>query len=380
MDDESAMRRAVDLARGAAGWTNPNPLVGAVVCKGGRVIGEGRHERCGEAHAERNALASCTEDPRGATMYVTLEPCCHTGRQPPCTRAIAEAGIARVVVGSRDPNPLVAGKGVSELRRAGISVDENVLRDECDALNPVFFHYITTKTPYVVAKWAMTADGKTATAEGDARWVTGEAARADVHEMRHRLSAIMVGSGTVLADDPLLTCRRNVPSRQPVRIVCDSRLRIPEDCRLLATASEAPLLVAAAEATLASKAGATKAARLEAQGAEVLGVRTGADERMDLKALIDLLAARQIDSVLLEGGATLAAAAFEAGIVNAVAAYVAPKVAGGRDAKTPVEGAGIRLMADALALGAPSVEVLGNDVKLTYPVLPARKEDACSPA
>ena len=190
----------------------------------------------------------------------------------------------------------------------------------------------------------------------------------------------MVGSGTVLADDPLLTCRRNVPSRQPVRIVCDSRLRIPEDCRLLATASEAPLLVAAAEATLASKAGATKAARLEAQGAEVLGVRTGADERMDLKALIDLLAARQIDSVLLEGGATLAAAAFEAGIVNAVAAYVAPKVAGGRDAKTPVEGAGIRLMADALALGAPSVEVLGNDVKLTYPVLPARKEDACSPA
>jgi len=184
LSDEAIMRRAIALARTAAGWTNPNPLVGAVVVKDGRVIGQGCHERFGQLHAERNALKSCKEDPAGATIYVTLEPCNHTGHQPPCVDALIEAGIAKVVVGSRDPNPLVSGKGNARLRAAGIEVEEDFLRDECDALNPIFFHYITTKRPYVVSKWAMTADGKIAAATGDARWVSNEASRADTHELR----------------------------------------------------------------------------------------------------------------------------------------------------------------------------------------------------
>ena len=205
---QAHMRRAIELARTAHGWVNPNPMVGAVVVKDGRVIGEGCHERYGDLHAERNALAACTESPEGATIFVTLEPCSHFGTQPPCADALVEAGIARVVVGSRDPNPLVSGKGNARLREAGIEVIEDFLRAECDALNAPFFHFITTKTPYVIAKWAMTADGRIAAHTGDARWVSCEQSRAQVHEMRHDCMAIMVGIGTVLTDDPALTARR----------------------------------------------------------------------------------------------------------------------------------------------------------------------------
>ena len=256
-DEARFMRRAIELAWRGWGWTNPNPLVGCVLVRDGRIIGEGWHEKCGQAHAERNALADCARraavgaadaeraddapagDParghaRGATAYVTLEPCCHTGKQPPCTEALIAAGVARVVVGSRDPNPLVAGKGSARLREAGIRVDEDALRGECDELNPVFFRFISRKTPYVVAKWAMSADGKIACASGDARWVSGPESRRDTHELRHRLAAIAVGIDTVMADDPLLTCRREgEPGNQPLRVVLDSRLRIPEDCALV---------------------------------------------------------------------------------------------------------------------------------------------------
>lgn len=368
--------------RAAAGWTSPNPLVGAVVVRDGRVIGEGRHERFGQAHAERRALAACTESPRGATLYVTLEPCCHTGKQPPCTDAIIEAGIARVVVGSRDPNPLVAGKGVARLRAAGIEVRQDVLRDACDALNPAFFRFITTGLPYVVAKWAMTLDGKIAAATGDARWVSGEAARADVHELRHRMMAVMTGVGTVLADDPLLTCRRTVPSRQPLRVVCDSRLRIPEDCALMRTVGEAPLLIATAapqdgETRSASAERAAKAERLRAAGAEVVELADDGHGHVSLPALIRALGARGIDSVLLEGGAQITAAALRARIVQEIVAYIAPKIVGGRDAPTPVGGEGAALMRDALALGRPRVEMLGCDVKLSCSV-PADADPAAN--
>ena len=207
MNDTDYMRLALELARRGEGWTNPNPMVGAVLVRDGRILSTGYHERCGALHAERHALSRCTESPAGATLYVTLEPCCHHGRQPPCTDAILQAGIARVVVGSDDPNPLVAGKGLEILRQAGVQVETGVLKAECDALNQVFFHYIQTGRPYVILKYAMTADGKIATRTGASRWITGEEARRRVHQDRHRCAAIMVGVGTVLTDDPLLTCR-----------------------------------------------------------------------------------------------------------------------------------------------------------------------------
>ena len=360
MADEAIMRRAIALAKTAAGWTNPNPLVGAVVVKDGCIIGAGCHERYGEKHAERNALASCTESPVGATIYVTLEPCNHTGKQPPCVDALIEAGIAKVIVGSRDPNPLVSGKGNERLRAAGIEVETDFLRDECDALNPIFFHFITTKTPYVVAKWAMTADGKIAAASGDARWVSGEESRADAHELRHRLAGIMVGINTVLADDPQLTCRRPLESNNPLRIVCDAHLRLPEDCNLLATIDEAPLLVATAAAD-----DDAKAALLRGLGATVVSL-PGEDGEVDLPALMRELGERGIDSVLLEGGSTLHASAFAAGIVNEVVIYLAPKVVGGRTAKSPVGGEGVQLMSEALDLGTPETTRMGDDLKLVY--------------
>lgn len=360
MSDEKIMRRAIELARTAAGWTNPNPLVGAVVVKDGRIIGEGCHERYGEKHAERNALATCSEDPQGATIYVTLEPCNHTGKQPPCVDALIEAGVARVVVGSRDPNPLVSGKGNARLRAAGIEVETDFLREECDALNPVFFHFITTGRPFVVAKWAMSADGKIACATGDARWVSSEESRADVHELRQRLAGIMVGINTVLADDPLLTCRREVPSNNPVRIVCDSHLRIPERCALFSSLDEAPVVIATAE-----DGNSDKARRLIALGAEIISV-PDAQGRVDLTALMRQLGTRNIDSVLLEGGATLNAAAFAADLVDEVIVYLAPKIIAGTEAKSPVGGIGAAKMADAVMLGTPSLATLGDDVKLVY--------------
>ncbi len=368
-EDGAFMRHALRLAVTAAGRTNPNPLVGAVVVRDGRILGEGCHERYGDLHAERNALADCArrgEDPRGATVYVTLEPCSHQGHQPPCADALVAAGVARVVVGSRDPNPLVAGRGVARLRAAGIEVAQDVLRAECDAVNQVFFHYITTKTPYVVAKWAMTADGRVACAgTGDARWVSGEGARADCHALRNRLAAIMVGIGTVLADDPLLTCR--LPGgRDPLRVVCDTRLALPEDCALVRTAGEAPLLVACGAEALDAAGTRDKAARLRDRGVEVLPVSADAAGHADLRALMAELGAREVDSVLLEGGARLMASAFAAGVVNEAVAYVAPKVVGGSAAPGPVAGPGARLMADALPLGAPHVTLFGDDVRVCW--------------
>ena len=228
------MRRAMELAELGRGWTKTNPVVGAVLVKEDRIIGEGYHKKYGELHAERNAIASLTESAEGAVIYVTLEPCCHHGKTPPCTEAIIEQKIRKVVIGSRDPNPKVAGKGVQMLREAGVTVVEDFMREECDQLNPVFFHYITTKTPYVVMKYAMTLDGKIATKTGASKWITGEAARKEVQHMRHQYMGIMAGIGTVLADDPMLNVRVE-GWKSPVRIVCDSKLRIPPDSQIVST-------------------------------------------------------------------------------------------------------------------------------------------------
>lgn len=363
MTDEDYMRRALMLARRGEGRVSPNPMVGCVIVKEGRVIGEGWHEKCGGPHAERAALAACTESPQGGTLYVTLEPCCHWGRTPPCTDAIMENQLARVVVGCLDANPLVAGGGVQTLRTAGVVVDTGVLEADCKKLNEVFFHFIQNKTPFVILKYAMTLDGKLAAHTGDSKWVTGETARAHVHRTRNRFSAIMVGLGTVLQDDPLLTCRME-GGRDPVRIVCDSRLRIPPDCRLVRSARVSPLLIAATERNARAEA-------LERAGAEIL-LCDAVNGRVDLADLMRRLGARGIDSVLLEGGATLHFAALEAGIVHKVQAYIAPKLIGGAGAKSPVGGQGFAKMADALPLRHMTVTPLGEDVLL-------EGELACSP-
>ena len=267
------MRRAISLAQKGVGWTNPNPMVGAVIVKDGRIIGEGYHRRCGELHAERNAIASLTEPAGGATIYVTLEPCCHYGKTPPCTEAILENGIKRVVIGSRDPNPLVSGKGANYLRAHGIEVEEDFLREECDRLNPVFFHYITTGKPYTVMKYAMTLDGKIATRTGASKWITGEEARRHVHALRGHYAAIMAGIGTVLADDPMLNCRldrEEGEAHQPLRVIVDSRLRIPEGSQICRSAREYPTVVACALDFDRDVEGAGRKSRLESLGIRVV--------------------------------------------------------------------------------------------------------------
>lgn len=374
MAEEQFMKRAIELAKQGAGWTAPNPLVGAVVVKNGRVISEGYHRKYGELHAERNALAACTEDPAGATLYVTLEPCCHYGKTPPCTEIIIEKKIAKVVIGSRDPNPKVAGKGARILREHGIEVVEDYMREACDALNPVFFHYITTKTPYVVLKFAMTLDGKIATRTGASKWITGEAARNHVHQLRGRYAGILAGIGTVLADDPMLNCRID-GAHQPLRIILDSHLRIPMGSRLVRSAKEYPLLIVCNESNRDREEGTNRIQKLEEAGAKVwtLPEKNG---HPDLNVLMQRLGEEKIDSVLIEGGGTVNEAALKAHIVHHVYAYIAPKIFGGEDAKTPVEGSGIRLPQECAKLRLAKITVLLNDMLLEYDV---EGETECSP-
>lgn len=358
MPKETFMRRAITLALRGQGHTNPNPMVGAVIVRGDTIIGEGWHEKCGELHAERNALAHCTQDPRGATIYVTLEPCCHYGRTPPCTEALIQAGISEVIIGSRDPNPKVAGKGVQQLRDAGISVTEDYLRAECDAINPIFFHYITTGLPYVALKYAMTADGKIATVTGASRWVSGEAARKHSHTLRNVYSSILVGIGTVLADNPLLNCRIE-GGKDPMRIICDSHLRLPTDSQICQTAKEIPTLVACTQADPARRAA------IEACGAEVLVLPEHAGH-VDLRALCEELGKRKIDSVFAEGGGEIHYSLLQTGMVHKIYAYLAPKIFGGAQAKTPVSGAGVLTPQEAFSFAAPSVTPLGEDILLEF--------------
>lgn len=355
---EEYMRRALELARKGEGHTSPNPMVGCVVVKDGRIISEGYHEKYGEFHAERNALTRCTKDTAGADLYVTLEPCCHQGKTPPCTDIIIEKKIARVFVGSMDSNPLVAGKGVQILRDHGIYVETGILDAECRKLNEVFYHYIATKTPFVVMKYAMTLDGKIACATGDSKWVTGEIARTQVHRMRGRYRGIMVGIGTVLADDPMLNCRVE-GGVDPVRIICDSNLHIPTESQIVKTASDIETIVACSQEALESERKQEKIRRLKEAGIQIIG--TEGAHGVNLVELMKMLGGQNIDSILLEGGGTLNASALEDGIVNKVYAYIAGKLIGGMDARSPVEGMGIDRMADAITLQNMEIEKLGDD-------------------
>lgn len=371
MTDQEYMLRAIQLAKKGEGWTNPNPMVGAVIVKDGRIIGEGYHKKCGELHAERNAIASLTESAEGATIYVTLEPCCHYGKTPPCTEAIIEQKIKKVVIGSRDPNPKVAGKGAQILRESGITVVQDFMREECDCLNPVFFHYITTKTPYVVMKYAMTLDGKIATKTGASKWITGEAARAEVQHMRHRYMGIMAGIGTVIADDPMLNVRVE-GWKSPIRILCDSGLRIPLDGQIVKSAGKYRTIVAYAD----SENTEAKRKRLHEMGVETICC-PDENNQVDLKKLMKYLGEEGIDSILLEGGGTLNDSALRAGIVQEVQAFIAPKLFGGMNSKTPVEGIGVRFPSEAVKLKCVDICQVGEDIRITCQVCGKEQEESC---
>lgn len=371
MTDQNYMLQAIQLAKQGEGWTNPNPMVGAVIVKNGRIIGKGYHKKCGELHAERNAIASLTESAEGATIYVTLEPCCHYGKTPPCTEAIIEQKIKRVVIGSRDPNPKVSGKGIKMLQEAGIEVIEDFMREECDRLNPVFFHYITTKTPYVVMKYAMTLDGKIATKTGASKWITGEAARAEVQHMRHRYMGIMAGIGTVIADDPMLNVRVE-GWKSPIRILCDSGLRIPLDGQIVKSAGKYRTIVAYAD----SENTEAKRKRLHEMGVETICC-PDENNQVDLKKLMRYLGEEGIDSILLEGGGTLNDSALRAGIVQEVQAFIAPKLFGGMNSKTPVEGIGVRFPSEAVKLKCTDICQIGEDIRITCQVCGKEQEESC---
>ena len=352
---EFYMRRALELAKQGMGYTSPNPMVGCVIVKDGKIVAEGYHERCGEYHAERNALLRCKEDVTGAEAYVTLEPCCHHGKTPPCTEIIIERGIKKVYIGSMDSNPLVGGKGVKILQEAGIEVECGILKEECDKLNEVFFHYIEKKTPFVVMKYAMTLDGKIAAYTGDSKWVTGEAARNHVQMLRKKYSGILVGIGTVKEDNPMLNCRIQ-EGVNPTRIICDSHLAIADniECNIVKTAKDIKTIVAYAQAEEEKKK------VLEHAG--IILVQAGNKEKIALKLLLNKRGAMGIDSILVEGGGKIHGSFLEEDLVNKVYAYIAPKLVGGENAKTPVGGKGFEKMSDARMLKDIQVEQLGDDI------------------
>ncbi|MCR5755367.1 MAG: bifunctional diaminohydroxyphosphoribosylaminopyrimidine deaminase/5-amino-6-(5-phosphoribosylamino)uracil reductase RibD [Acetatifactor sp.] len=361
MTDEQYMKQALELAERGCGYTSPNPMVGAVIVKENRIIGEGWHKKYGELHAEREALADCKENPEGATMYVTLEPCCHQGKQPPCTEAILEAGIRRVVVGSGDPNPLVSGKGIQILREHGLEVTEHVMEEECNRLNEIFLHYMRTKTPFVTMKYAMTMDGKIATKAGLSKWITSETARNHVQTQRHKHSAIMVGIGTVLADDPMLTCR--MPNgKNPIRIICDTNLHTPFHSRIVETAKDVRTILAT------SCTDGERIKQYRQCGCEILQLERK-ENHIDLRQLMKRLGEEKIDSILLEGGGTLNWSALKSGIVQKIQAYIAPKLFGGLDAKSPVAGEGILRVENAVKLGNSRMIRLGDDYLIESEVL-----------
>ncbi len=360
MQPQDYMNLALQEAKKGEGWTNPNPMVGAVIVKDGRIISKDYHHRCGEYHAERNAILNCRENVRGAEMYVTLEPCCHHGKTPPCTEIIIESGIRKVYVGALDPNPLVAGNGIGILREHGIEVETGICERECLELNRVFFHYIQTKTPYVVMKYAMTADGKIATRTGASQWITGEAARMRVQNSRHKYMGIMAGVGTVLADNPSLTCRLQ-GKKSPIRIICDTHLRTPMDSEVVKSAHEVQTMIATASKDTA------KREAFEKSGCRLITVPEKSGH-IDLKALMQELGAMGIDSILLEGGAELNYSALTSGIVQAAETYIAPKLFGGVEAKTPVAGEGVELPGDAFRLKHPKISRIEEDILVEWEV------------
>jgi diaminohydroxyphosphoribosylaminopyrimidine deaminase / 5-amino-6-(5-phosphoribosylamino)uracil reductase len=359
--DERHLRRTIELAAHARGCVSPNPLVGAVVVKEDRRIGEGFHAGPGYPHAEREALAACDSDPGGATLYVSLEPCCHDGRTPPCTEAIVDAGIARVVIASDDPTEKASGRGPGILRDEGIEVDvcNGVPSHQARLLNQPFRKHARTGRPLVVLKAAMTLDGKVATRTGDSKWISCEASRARAHRWRAESDAVAVGIGTALADDPLLTARVEGVARQPRRVVFDAEARLPLDSQLVRSAREVPLTVICSRA-----AKRTAIQALEAAGADVI-VTAAPNESARVFHALDELGARQVQSLLLEGGPKLTGAFLEAGEIDEARMFVAPMLAGGRQARTAVEGLGTEDVASALHADHVELDRIEDDVLIS---------------
>jgi diaminohydroxyphosphoribosylaminopyrimidine deaminase / 5-amino-6-(5-phosphoribosylamino)uracil reductase len=356
--DHAWMARALEVAARGLGLTSPNPAVGAVLVRDGALVGEGAHLRAGGPHAEVAALAQAGDAARGATCYVTLEPCAHHGRTPPCVEALIAAGVARVVAACQDPNPRVNGRGLATLAAAGLAVTVGVAEAEARAINRAFFTRVTTGRPHVTLKAAMTLDGKIAAWDGASRWITGEAARREGHRLRFLADAILVGIGTVLHDDPALTIRLpDVPPKEPLRVVVDSRLRTPPTAQILRVGSPARTIVA----------GAAPEPRRRAQALRSLGVqvlelpRAPESRRVGLPALLARLAELDVVGVLAEGGAEIGAGLLDAGLVDRVAFFIAPRLLGGRSAPGPLGGVG-RALKDAVSLTGVTYRQIGEDV------------------
>jgi diaminohydroxyphosphoribosylaminopyrimidine deaminase/5-amino-6-(5-phosphoribosylamino)uracil reductase len=353
--DASHMARALELAARGEGLVEPNPMVGCTIVADGETVGEGWHQKFGGPHAEIAALAVAGPRARGATAYITLEPCCHHGKTGPCTQALVAAGLSRVVVALSDPFPQVAGAGIAELEKAGIDVEVGLLEVEARELAAPYLKLVTTGRPWIIAKWAMTLDGRTATGAGDSRWISCEASREIVHRLRGRVDAIMVGRTTAAADDPLLTARPP-GARSAARIVLDSTASLNVASQLVRTAREVPVIVATAE-----KAPSGNRQRLSAAGCEVL-VCSGATHEERLEWLLGELGRRQMTNVLVEGGSHLLGGLFDARQIDEVHAFIAPKLVGGAAAPGAIGGRGLDLMAEVLELESPSITTSGTDV------------------
>lgn len=350
------MRRAITLAGRGKGWVNPNPLVGAVILKGDKVIGEGYHEYFGGPHAEVNAINNAIEDVAGSTLFVTLEPCSHLGKTPPCTDLILEKKIRKVVIGALDPNPNENGRGMKILSDHGLDVTSGYLEKEIALMNEPFFKFIRTGKPFCVLKTAMTLDGKIATVTKESHWISGEESGKFIHEMRQQLNAIMVGINTIVIDDPLLNTRRaGKRNRNPLKVIVDTTARIPLESRVLVNDPQLAIIATT------SKAENSKLKQLERMGTHVLicPLKNGG---VDLSFLVNSLGKMGIDSILLEGGSTLAFSALQEGVVDKVVSIIAPKIVGGAKAKSPVGGAGIEKLKDAINVQDISVKKIGRDI------------------
>ncbi len=358
--DELYMKRALELAKCGTGFVAPNPLVGAVIVKDQQIIGEGYHKRFGENHAEINALQDAhkkNHDITGATMYLTLEPCSHYGKTPPCAEALMSSGISKVVIGLIDPNPLVSGRGIEILKKSGIEVVTGVLEDDCKDINEVFLKHISSRTPFVTLKYAMTLDGKISSFSGDSRWITNEKSREFVHELRHSSSAIMVGIGTVIMDDPSLNTRLDIENtKDPIRIVVDTKGRIPLCAKVLNMDSDAKTILATTELIQKSKLNA-----LNEKGVTVI-ICPLLENQVDLQFLLETLHSENIDSILLEGGSELNFNMLKEKLIDKVITFIAPKIIGGSDAKTPVGGIGIELMRDAIETERITYKTFDSDI------------------
>jgi diaminohydroxyphosphoribosylaminopyrimidine deaminase/5-amino-6-(5-phosphoribosylamino)uracil reductase len=359
MNDEDYMKLALELAAKAKGRTSPNPMVGAVVVKDGKIVSQGYHRKAGQPHAEVDALNKAGNEAKGATLYLNLEPCVHYGRTPPCTRRIIESGTNRVVVAIEDPNPLNSGRGAKELRETGIEVEVGLLADQAAKLNEVYIKYITTKRPFVILKSAMSLDGRIATRTGDSKWITSEWSRAYVHQLRGEVDAILVGIETILRDNPRLTVRIQDPRsrilvKNPVRIIVDSRARVPSDAKVLN--GEAPTLVA-----VTKYAPAEKLNKLKRRDAGVLIV-DDKTRKVNLDKLMGELGRLEITSVLIEGGGQINASALADGIVDKVLFFIAPKIIGGTRAPGPVAGEGPAKLSQAISLRDISLRRFGDDI------------------